>query len=95
MQAFLIKSHGRTPQLWQFHGYIIELMHSVIIQINEAVSTFYQKWLDNFTKQKLFIYLTIGLCDNWRNMWDIDLAKLLHLTDPECAIMNMERLSSN
>ncbi len=63
MLASLIKSHGGTPQLW-WYGLMVELMHSVIIQMNEPVSTFYQRWLDIETKQKLFKYLTIGLSGN-------------------------------
>ncbi len=58
-------------------------MHLVIIQIDEAISTFYHKWLDIDAKQELFRYLTMGLIGKQRNMWDIDLTKLFHLTDPE------------
>ena len=52
--------------------------------MNEAMSTLYQKWLDIDTKQELFRYLTIDLTGNQTNTWDTDLAKLFHLTDPEC-----------
>ena len=85
MQAFHVKFHGRTPQLWWFHELMVELMHSVIIQMNEVVSTFYQKWLDIDIKQRLFRYQTIGLSVSWRNMWDMDFVELFHLTDPECS----------
>ena len=48
------------------------------------MSTFYLKWLDIDRKQELFRYLTIDLTGNQRNMWDMDLVNLFHLTDPEC-----------
>ena len=83
MRASLIKSHGATPQLWWFSGLMVELMHSVIIQMNESMSIFYQKWLDIETKQKIFRYLTIDLTSNQRDMLGMDFAKLYHLTDPE------------
>ncbi len=82
MQASLKKSHGGTSQLWCFHGFILELWHLVIIQMDEPMSTFYQKSLYIDTKEELFIYLTMYLICNHRNMWDMDLAKLCHLTDP-------------
>ena len=52
--------------------------------MDEAISTFYHKWLDIDTKQELFRYRIMGLIGKQRNMVDIDLAKLFHLTDPEC-----------
>ena len=83
MQASLIKSHGGTPQLWWFHGLVVKLMHSAIIQMNVTMPTFYQNWLDIDTKQKLSRYLNTDLSGNQRNVWGMDLAKFLHLTDPE------------
>ena len=50
------------------------------------MATFYHKQLDIDTEQELFRYLTINLTGNQRNMWDMDLAKLFRLTDPECVI---------
>ena len=83
MQSPFIKSDSETSQLWWFHGLMVELRHSVIIQMNEPMSTFCHKSLNIDTKQELFRYLTIVLTGNQRNMWDMDLAKLFHLTDPE------------
>ncbi len=56
------------------------------------MSTFYQKRLDIDTKGELFICLTIDLIGNNRNMWDMDLAKLCHLTDPECIVKHINHL---
>ena len=83
VQAFLIKSHGGTPQYWWFHELMQELRHSVIIQMNESMSTFYHKWLDLDTKKELFEYLIMDTIRKHRNTWDTDLVKLCHLTDPE------------
>ena len=63
---------------------MLELRHLVIIQMDEAMSTFYQRWLDIDIKQEFFKYLTIRLIGNQTITWDMDLAKLFHLTDPEC-----------
>ncbi len=63
---------------------MLKLRHSVIIQMNEAISIFYHKWLDIDTEQELFRYLIMSLIGKQRNTWDIDLVKLCHLTDPEC-----------
>ena len=83
MRASLIKSHGGTPQLWSFHGCMLELRHSVIIQMYEAISIFYHKWMEIEAKQELSKYLIMDLIGKQRNTWDIGLAKLFHLTDPE------------
>ncbi len=63
------------------------MRHSVIIQMDEAMPNFYYKWIDIDTKQVLFRYLIMNLIDKQRKMWDIDLVKLCHLTDPECYIL--------
>ena len=83
MQVSLIESHGGTPQFWWFHGLMLELRHSVIIQMDDQICTFYHKWLEIDTKQELFRYLATDLIGKERNMWDMDLVKLCHLTDPE------------
>ncbi len=36
------------------------------------------------TKKELSKYLIMNLIVKQRDMWDIDLAELCHLTDPEC-----------
>ena len=51
--------------------------------MDEAMSNLSHKWIDFDTKQKLFRYLIMDLIGKQRNTWDIDLAKLFHLTDPE------------
>ena len=84
MQASIIIFHDRTPKLWSFHGLMLNVRHSVIIQMDEAVPTFYNKWLDIDTKQELFRYLIMDVIGKQRNTWDIDLVKLFHLSDPEC-----------
>ena len=47
-----------------FIDLLAELMYSVIIQMKEALSTFYRKWMNIDTKQKLFRYLTKDLTGN-------------------------------
>ena len=86
MRAFFIKSHGGTSQSCWFHGLMLELRHSVITEMNDAISTFYHKWLDIGTKQELFRYQITNLIGRLRNTWDMDLAKLFHLTDSECDV---------
>ena len=63
---------------------MVDLGHSIIIQMDEAICTFYHKWLDMDTKQELFTYLIMGLIGEQGNMVDVDFANLFHLTDPEC-----------
>ena len=60
---------------------MLELRHSVIIQIDDAMSNLYHKWVDIGTKQELFRYLIMYLIGKQRNTWDIDLAKLFPLID--------------
>ena len=55
--------------------------------------TFYNKWLDSRPNEELFRYLTIDFIANQRNMGDIDLAILFHLTDPECYIHLMQNVA--
>ena len=62
---------------------MVDLRHSVIIQMNDVISTFYHEWLDIDTKQELCRYQITDLIGRQRNTWDMDLAKLFHLTDPE------------
>ena len=59
-----------------------ELKHSVTIEMDEAMSNSYHKWLYIDAKQELSRYLTADLIANQRNMGDMDLAKMFHLTDP-------------
>ena len=70
------------------HNYnFMDLRHPIIIQIDEAISTFYHKWLDTGTKLESLIYLIMSLIRKQRNMVDIDLVKLFHLTNSECISM--------
>ena len=71
---------------------MFELGHSVIIQINETMSTFHHKCLAIGTKQEFCRYLIMDLIGKQKNMWDIDLMKLFHLYDPGCNIASMFRV---
>ena len=53
VQASIIKYHGGTPQLWWFHEIMLELGHSVIIQMDEPISNFITNdWI--LTQNELF-----------------------------------------
>ena len=54
--------------------------------MDEATSTIYHKLLDIDIEQELFRYLLVGLNSKQRYTWDIDLAKLFHLTDPDLCV---------
>ena len=46
---------------------MLELWHSVIIQMDEAMSNFYHKWIDIDTQQELFRYLIMDPIGNETN----------------------------
>ena len=84
MLAYIAKFIGGTPNFEHFCRFSLELHHTISNQNVNMSIVFYHKHLDFKEKVKSFGYLIIDIHGDHSKVWDTVLAKLLHLTDPEC-----------